>query len=148
VSPHAGLLGRTPLAVYAPSTRPAPKLDLAKLREALTVKSTRRVRQDCTIAVGGVDYEIPLGYLAGKLVEVATCFVDGAAPELVLDDRRVPLTVVDPVANSRRRRPPRLPAPEATERSAAVDFDPVRALGAGVAPRLTAHKARKGGRHE
>lgn len=148
VSPHAGLIGRTPLAVYAPSTRPAPSLDLAKLREALTVKSTRRVRQDCTIAVGGVDYEIPLGYLAGKLVQVATCFVDGATPELVLDDRRVPLTVVDPVANSRRRRPPRLPAPEGSERSAPVDFDPVRALGAGVAPRLSAPKAPKGGRHE
>lgn len=148
-SPHAGLLGRSPLAVYAPSTRPAPSLDLAKLRQALTVKSTRRVRQDCTIAVGGVDYEIPLGYLAGKIVEVATCFVDGAAPELVLEDRRIPLSPVDPVANSKRRRPPRRPAPEEGERTP-VDFDPVRVLGAGVAPRLAAvrrAKGGKGGRH-
>ncbi len=63
-----------------------------------------------------------------------------------------------PPRPARRRRPRRqfqaaagrrgcLP-PRAGERSAAVDFDPVRALGAGVAPRLTAHKSRKGGRHE
>jgi putative transposase len=106
-SPHAGLMGQTPLSVYAPSSRTFDRLDAAQLEAALTVITNRRVRTDSTLSLDGVDYEVPLGFLAGKVVRVATCFARGGKPELVLDDRRIALEPVDPTANARRKRPPR-----------------------------------------
>lgn len=123
-APHAGILGRAPVAVFAE----AEKVRVAEedLRAALTVRVRRRVRRDTTVSVGGTDYEIPLGYLAGQLVTIATSLFDGKDPVLELDGKRIPLRVVDPVGNAKQRRPPRKPAAEGPERP--VDFDPGRTL--------------------
>jgi putative transposase len=123
-APHAGLLGRAPQAVFAEGD----KLLVSEeaLRAALTVRVRRRVRRDTTVSVGGTVYEVPLGYLAGQLVTIATSLFDGALPALELDNKRLPLRVVDPVSNGSKPRPPRRPTPARPAHP--VDFDPGRTL--------------------
>ncbi len=41
-----------------------------KLEEALTVREARRVRNDCTLSIGNIDWEVREAFLAGKLVTV------------------------------------------------------------------------------
>jgi transposase InsO family protein len=123
-APHAGILGRAPATRFAEGEKVPVSED--ELRSALTVRVRRRVRRDSTLSIGGTDYELPLGYLAGQVVTVATCLFDAAEPVAELADKRVPLTVVDPVGNSKRRRPPRRPAHERPRQP--VDFNPGRAL--------------------
>src|SRR5208337_3828134 len=123
-APHAGILGRTPAAVFAQGDKVL--VSEQELRTALTVRVRRRVRKDCTLSVGGVDYEVPLGYLAGQVVTLATSLFDSKEPVLEIDHQRLALHVVDPVGNSKRRRPPRHPAPVRPNRP--VHFDPSVAL--------------------
>jgi transposase InsO family protein len=123
-SPHAGILGRTPAAVFAQGDKIL--VSEEQLRTALTVRVRRRVRKDCTLSVGGVDYEVPLGYLASQVVTLATSLFDSKQPSLEIDNKRIPLHVVDPVGNSKKRRPPRHPAPIGPNRP--VHFDPSLAL--------------------
>lgn len=118
--PHAGLLGRCPDDVFAEGEKVRVPED--HLRAALTVRVRRRVRRDTTISIGGVHYEVPLGYLAGQIVTIATSFFDDKIPVLELGKQRIPLRVTDPKSNARRRRPPRRPAPEGA--NGPVDFDP------------------------
>lgn len=61
--PHAGILGRAPAAVFGEGDKALVSEDA--LRAALTVRARRRVRRDSTVSMGGITYEIPLGYLAG-----------------------------------------------------------------------------------
>lgn len=124
VAPHAGILGRAPATVFAEGEKTL--VAEADLRAALTVTARRRVRRDSTVSVGGIDYEIPYGYLGGQVVTLATCLFDGTDPRLELDGKRVPLGRVDPVKNATRKRPPQRPTPERPHRS--VDFDPGRTL--------------------
>jgi putative transposase len=77
-APHAGILGRTPAARYAEGEKARVTED--ELRAALTVRVRRRVRRDTTISVDGIVYEVPLGYLAGQIVTVATSLFDAAQP--------------------------------------------------------------------
>ena len=79
-TPHGGLMGKTPAAVYAATARPADSFNEKKLREALTVQVRRRVHGDCTILMDGEDWETDLGFLARKLVTVFRCMVDGVEP--------------------------------------------------------------------
>ena len=123
-APHAGILGRTPATVFAQGEKV--RVTEEELRSALTVRVRRRVRKDCTLSVGGVVYEVPLGFLAGQVVTLATSLFDSKQPVLEYDNKRVPLYVVDPIGNSRKRRPPRHPAPIGPNRP--VDFDPSLAL--------------------
>lgn len=119
-SPHTGLLGRAPATVLAEGDKVLVGQD--ELRAALTVRCRRRVRRDSIVSVGGTEYEVPLGYLAGQLVTVATSLFDGTPPAIELDGKRIVLLPVDPIANARRRRPPRCPLPERPR--GPVDFDP------------------------
>lgn len=119
-SPHAGLLGRTPETVFAETEKVRVSED--ELRAALTVRTRRRVRRDTTVSVGGTLYEVPLGYLAGHVVTIATSFFDDKVPALELDGKLVPLRVTDPIDNGKRRRPPRREGPARATRD--VDFDP------------------------
>jgi putative transposase len=123
-APHAGILGRTPATVFAEGTKV--RVSEEQLRTALTVRVRRRVRKDSTLSVGGVVYEVPLGYLAGHVVTLATSLFDSKLPALEIDNKRIPLLPVDPVGNSKKRRPPRHPAPLGPNRP--VDFDPSLAL--------------------
>jgi putative transposase len=123
-APHAGILGRAPAACFAEGDKV--RVAEEQLRDALTVRVRRRVRRDTTITVGGVVYEVPLGYLAGQPVTIATSLFDGKEPVLELDKKRIPLTVVNPVNNAKKLRPPRRPAPDRPDHP--VDFDPGKTL--------------------
>jgi len=92
VAPHDGLMGRSPQAEWddASDVRRRDTLDEHKLREALTVRTRRRVRRDTTISVEGATYQLDQGYLAGRMVEVAYCVLDEPlAPWLELDGKRL-----------------------------------------------------------
>lgn len=110
VAPHAGLLGRTPLAVWsdAEGQRPTDSLDDQRIRDALTVRERRRVRRDNTLDVAGLTFQLDQGFLAGRIVTVAYCMLDEPpAPLVEFSDKHLELHPVDPVANSRAIRPPR-----------------------------------------
>ncbi len=127
-SPHAGLMGRTPQSVYAPSTRTPNHVDDARLREALAVRERRRVRRDTTVSIDGRIYELEHGFLAGRIVDVVYSHLDDPiAPAVEHEGRRYPLHVVDPKENGHRRRPPRSPrSPDGPATKPKVDFDPSR----------------------
>lgn len=122
--PHAGIFGRAPATVFAEGEKVLVAED--ELRAALTVRARRRVRRDSIVSIGGTEYEVPLGYLAGHFVTVATSLFDATDPAIELDGKLVALRPVDPVANSKKRRPPKraLHAPPAKP----TDFDPGRTL--------------------
>lgn len=126
-SPHAGLMGRSPLSAYAPSERSPNPVSEAQLREALAVRERRRVRRDTTVSVLGRIYELQQGFLAGRVVDIVYSHLDDPPqPEVECEGKRYPLQSVDPVANSRRPRPPRHPQ-DAVPRGP-VAFDPSCAL--------------------
>lgn len=135
-APHAGLLGRAPSAVFAEGDKVLVSQD--ELRAALTVRTRRRVRRDSIVSVGGIEYEVPLGYLAGQIVTLATSFFDHKQPVIEHDGKRIALRAVDPIANSQRRRPLRRPLPERPTRP--VDFDPGKALLLPEPPVTTDHE--------
>jgi transposase InsO family protein len=115
---HAGLLGRSPAKVWA--ERKLAWRSEEELLIAMTLRESRRVRSDCTLTVGNVDWELGEGFLAGKVVTACRTLADPQRPPWVEhQDRAYVLRPVDPVANGRRR-PPRKPKPGID----AVDFDP------------------------
>lgn len=77
-TPTPGILGRTLSARYAEGEKVRVTED--ELRAALTVRARRRVRRDTMIRVDGVVYDVPLGYLAGQTITVATSLFDGTRP--------------------------------------------------------------------
>jgi hypothetical protein len=101
--PHSSLLGRCPADVYATERIDADPVPDDELRTALTVRGTRRVRNDGTVAVGGVDWEVEDGYLAGRKVTIArSLFEPDAAPWIENEDKKLRLQPLDPVANGLR----------------------------------------------
>lgn len=123
--PHAGLLGRSPTSVYAPTSRTPDHVPEDRLREALAVRERRRVRRDTTVSLEGRIYELEHGFLAGRIVDVVFSHLDDPiVPVVEFEGRRYPMQRVDPVKNSQRSRPPR--RDPATPSGAPVDFDPSR----------------------
>jgi putative transposase len=123
--PHAGLMGRSPVSVYAPTTREPNHVDEAQLREALAVRERRRVRRDTTVSVLGGVYELEQGFLAGRVVDVVySHFDDPIQPAVEYEGKRYALSLVDPIRNARRERPARRPHADAP--GGAVCFDPSR----------------------
>jgi len=119
--PHGGLLGKTPAEIWATHTPVLPEHE--RLVLALTARGRRRVRKDGTIAVGGLDWESDAGFLAGRLVTIARSLCEPtAAPWIEHEERRIPLRLVDPVANGKKGREPFQPKPGID----AVAFDPAR----------------------
>ena len=121
-SAHASLVGRSPAQAWAERKLHARTDD--ELVEALTVRETRRVRGDCTLTIGNVDWEVAEGFLAGRKLAVARTLADTQRPPWIEhDDRVYALRPVDAVANGlcRKRRKPK-PGLDA------VDFDPVDVL--------------------
>lgn len=122
-APHAGLMGRAPLSVYAPAERVPNHVTEPQLREALAVRERRRVRRDTTVSVLGSVYELQQGFLAGRVVDVVYSYLDDPPqPEVEHEDKRYALSFVDPIGNSRRERPLRHPIENAPR--APVAFDP------------------------
>lgn len=120
-APHAGLMGQTPAKLWA--TRAMKPMAESELHDALIVRGRRHVRSDGTVSVGGIDWEVEDGWLAGRKVVVARSLADtDAAPWVEHDDKRMALRVVDPRANAHRRRKPH----RAKRGIDVVDFDPNR----------------------
>jgi len=127
-APHASLMGKAPGIVYAEG-RQGHKNTLTEdqLQKALTVYQTRRVRHDSTLSLGGKVFEVSQGFLAGHRVVVGRCFlIPGQAPWIEHEEMRFELHPVDPIGNSRRKRPSKRQAPKPT--TPAVPFDPIGAL--------------------
>jgi transposase InsO family protein len=126
VRPHASLLGKSPAKVYATRGAGEGALDEAAFRLALTERTRRHVSADNVISFDGVAYELDQGFLAGKNVTVAQCFVAPDEPPWVEHEgKRLALHVLDPVKNARRKRPPRVADAKPTHRTG---FDPTKTL--------------------
>jgi hypothetical protein len=82
------------------------------------------VRTDGTLGVGGIEWELVQGFLAGKNVTVARTLLEPtSAPWVEHEERRLALRRVDAKANATRKRAAR------PERGIdAVPFDPAEAL--------------------
>lgn len=126
-APHAGLVGRCPADVYATDRLPHDLLTEEDLREALVVRTTRRIKKDGTVPIGGIDWEVDQSYLAGRVATIArTLFDPNAAPWVEEgENRRHVLTPVDPVANATRSRKPKKLVLRGVD---AIPFDPAGAL--------------------
>ena len=137
VAPHASLMGKTPAQVWDASEqkRKADTVSEEMLRRALTVRDRRRVRRDTTVTIKGRQFELDQGFLAGRLVTVAYSLVGDDPPWVEYDGKRYALSLVDAVANAKKKRrrdePPSSPS---------VPFDPAGVLlarAAGRSPRQT-----------
>lgn len=125
-APHAGLMGRTPIGVYAPEGRDIDAVDEDILKKALIVTETRKVRRDTTISVEGQTYELDRGWLAGRTIDVSwSALDDQPTPWAEHEGKRYELHLVDPERNASRERPPRNETPDRPERP--VSFDPPKA---------------------
>ena len=126
VRPHGSLLGKSPAKVYATRGEGEGAIDEAALRVALTERTQRHVSSDNVLSFDGRAYELDQGFLAGKNVTVAQCFVTPDEPPWVEHEgKRLGLRVLDPVKNARRTRPPRVAEAKPTRRTG---FDPAKAL--------------------
>jgi putative transposase len=126
VRPHGSLMGKSPAKVYATRGAGEGAIDETAFRVALTERTQRHVSSDNVISYDGVAYELDQGFLAGKNVTVAQCFVTpDETPWVEHEGKRLVLRVLDPVKNARRQRPPRVADTQPTRRTG---FDPTKAL--------------------
>jgi putative transposase len=120
-TPHAGLMGDTPLRVAARGE--AQQVTEEVLRAAFTVTAQRRVLGDSTLSIHGTLYQVGEHMLAGKRVQVEVSLLDGKpASHVTYAGHRYVLSPVDPIANGLTRRT-RSPASEAKK----TGFDPNKA---------------------
>jgi putative transposase len=125
-APHGALMGASPKAVFSATPRAVDRFDESRLRAALTVHERRRVRRDSTLSMDGVDWEVDLHFLAGRLVTVSRCMVDPDEPPYIEHEKkRHVLHKVDPIKNASR---PRSPSNHDAPHPARVDFDPARTM--------------------
>lgn len=120
-TPHASLMGDTPDQRWA--QREPMEVPEAELQEALTIRTVRRLRTDGTVSVGGMDWEVERGYLAGTKVVIARTLAVNAAPWVERDNECLPLRPVDALGNAKRRR-----APSRAKGIDAMPFDPMAPL--------------------
>lgn len=127
ISPHASLMGQTPLATYERGcSKEPPNLTEPQLTQALTVHGTRRVRRDGTLELGGTTWETTIGFLAGRNVVVGRSLLDPTShPWILHEEQRFALNRVDPVANAKRSRIERT---HRAKRGLDVPFDPPSAM--------------------
>lgn len=134
---HSSLLGRCPAEVYCTERVDADLVTEDELRVALTVRTIRRVRKDGTVAVGGADWEVEDGYLAGRKLTVArSLHAPQDAPWIEHEERTFALRRLDPVTNGLR---PKRMKKRARRGIDAIDFDPATAA-------LDAHLGRRDAR--
>jgi hypothetical protein len=122
--PHAGLLGKRPIAAFQAgvASLPSPRT-AADLAQALEVTVTVKVRGDCTVSIEGRTFEVSGRHLAGKRIDVVVDPFTDLPLRAAYQGAAVPIGPCDPVANSRRGRP--ADAPAATP---STSFDPIARL--------------------
>jgi putative transposase len=119
--PHSSLFGDSPGIVW--EARQTHTVDEQALRQALTLSATRRVSKDGVVRIDGQLFELRQGFLAGRLVTVSHCLVEGLAPEAFVehDGRRYALRPLDTRLNGATRRPARR---EPSTPTSSTSFDP------------------------
>lgn len=122
--PHAGLLGKTPRAVFLEGAKalPAPRT-ARELARALEVPVTRKVAGDSTFTLDGQIWEVAGRHLAGQRIEVVVDPFTGAPLRATHDGRPVVIGRCDPIHNGQRGRAPTAEPPAPT-----VPFDPIVGL--------------------
>jgi putative transposase len=116
-TPHGGLLGKTPVEVWAGARTRIVKE--AELSTALTISARRRVRKDGTVDIAGVPWQLDQSFLSGCVVTIAVDLTGAAersssttaiATCFVSSMRSPPASCA---ANDRhlRRTTPRMPSP-------------------------------------
>lgn len=122
--PHAGLLGKRPIAAFQDGLTALPRpRTAADLAQALEVTVTVKVRGDCTVSIDGRPFEVSGRHLAGKRIEVVVDPFTGAPIRAAYQGTAVPIGPCDPVANGQRGRPSEAPTP-----SSSTPFDPIAGL--------------------
>jgi putative transposase len=128
--PHAGIMGQLPVSVFANASRQPDDLEERKIKDALTVHVRRRVRRDTTVSLNGDEFEVELGFLAGRVVTLGYCLAEPLVPPwLEHDGKRISLRPVDAKKNAHLKRPPRKEKPEQSAvPTRRLHFDPPKAL--------------------
>jgi len=117
---HGSLFGQTPERVW--EHRALTPVTEEQLRDALLVRERRRVSKDCVLSIGGRQFEVRQGFLAGRLVDISYSLIDGVTEAVVEHDgRRFELAPLEPRANATLRRPQ---IHEHQKPNAPVDFRP------------------------
>ena len=120
---HSGLVGHSPATVW--DERERRKVDNEALSTALIVRGRRKVGGDGVLCIGGLDWEVREHFLVGKIVDIARTLAEpNRAPWVEYADLRIPLHLVDPVANGKRGLKKRKRRPGLD----AIDFDPTRVM--------------------
>lgn len=103
--PHGGLLGDTPAQRFRAGRQALPPpMSLASLADALVVTRTAKVRNDATLSVNGVLYEVQGRHHCGTRV---TVHIDPFTDEVIrvlADDTPLRFNVCDAARNADRRR--------------------------------------------
>lgn len=122
-NPHGGLLGRSPADAMADHT--GARASREQISEAFTARQRRLVRKDGTVPVGGVDWEVREGFLAGRRAIITRDLSEPTTPPRIeFEGRSYALERLDPIANSTRGRTAFTPRPGID----AAAFDPPGAL--------------------
>lgn len=128
--PHSSLMGRTPSQVWlegiqSPEHQERQRVTEQELRQAYIIRTSRRVRKDCTITVDGRLFEVDAAWMAGKTVTLVRSLLAPNDVHLELEGRHFPLSPCDPVGNARRRRKPsKKRSVSETDRHSTLDFRP------------------------
>jgi transposase InsO family protein len=131
--PHSSLMGRTPAQVWregiqSPEHQQRRRLSEEELRRAYIIRTTRKVRKDCTITVDGKLFEVEAAWMAGKTVTLVRSLLMPDEVYIELENKRCPLSPCDPVRNaSRGRKPSKKRTVGETNRCSAFDFRPEEA---------------------
>ena len=140
--PHSSLMGRTPAQVWFEGIQSAEhqqreRVTEEELRRAYIIRTTRRVRKDCTITVDGRLFEVDAAWMGGKTVTLSRSLLLPDEVHLELEGKRFPLSACDPVRNAtRRRKPSKKRTVGESDRHSTLDFRPDEAaLNAMLSPR-------------
>jgi len=115
---HASLMGLSPAKAW--DANKLKQVAPEDFHHALTMSATRIIRNDCTLSVGGIDWEIAEAYLVGRKVQVHRSLAKPQdSPWVMYSGKTYPLKPVAPVANGKlRKRRKKAPGIDS------VDFDP------------------------
>ncbi|MFB6351722.1 MAG: helix-turn-helix domain-containing protein [Bradymonadaceae bacterium] len=123
-APHAGLMGRAPMAVFDEQTEEVERPGEDRLQEVFQERHERDVRRDSTLQFEGTTWEVDQRFLCSRTVQVCRPLLDdGADPWVECEGRRFEMHPVDPKRNAERSR--RKPDDGDDDHDAEpVDFDP------------------------
>jgi hypothetical protein len=120
--PHSSLCGDPPGIVWG--SRRMQLVDDARLQAAMTTRSRRRVSRDGVVSIDGKLYEVRQGFLAGHLVDVAICVVDGLTHvcSATYDGKTYDLRPLNVAENGKGHRPQHNPPAPVTKKTVLDPF--------------------------